>query len=357
MPRRAVAVLCLSFSFLFCAADAHAFWRFIRELSGPGPWVGIDLVFPWSLRPPERFEVDSVNRNAQVFRSFGIALPPLEKTLDDLASNDRHIRLIEDTFNLNLPDSVPRRDLAETSDIEARRVEEAQARDALIAFRRAFGTITLSPELEQELENVDSEAFRKADAEQKFKHIESALMTKINREVEGVTRRFGAGPAGLFGSKQAMPQFADRASALNNWYFSLSLSAALALDNDLRYAEGFTPDRTMLWISAYGAFEYRFWLFDETKNENRNFFVNAGPVFNHFVGDGFHNFIRFSAKSQFGYRIYPFHFGLEFEQAFPAYRPEDFEAEPESFTSDGSRVGLFVSIELVKPRQRSRGLP
>ena len=83
----------------------------------------------------------------------------------------------------------------------------------------------------------------------------------LNERLRQRTRRFGAGPAGVFSGFKPIPAITDKPkdgkNIFNNRFFMLSLGVALTYENKLRYAEG-AADRDVIWFSVYPAFDQRF---------------------------------------------------------------------------------------------------
>ncbi|MGH9335419.1 MAG: hypothetical protein ACRD21_16910, partial [Vicinamibacteria bacterium] len=196
MPRKMLLAICFLFALLTPSRDAHAFWRWIRELSGPGPWFGVDLIFPWSLSQP-KLTPEMVNRNRDLLDSLELRLPSIAVTLEELAENQEHIALLNDTFGLSL-----RKPIASTTFLRTPQ-----------GFPDAFvDETTRSParDLSLLVAELDPEALKYFDASHRdpdlrFRYLNEALMRVQSRRLRSILRRFGAGPAGLFGRKAALP--------------------------------------------------------------------------------------------------------------------------------------------------------
>lgn len=314
----------------FSDRNAFAFWRYIWELSGPGGFWALDAVIPWSFASP-RLTRDINNRNLKALRSIGLNTQKLSPAFSEFAQNAGEILLFEKHLEKQMPAAASVRDI------------ESFAR----AFLKAAG-------------DKDSDIFQlwgvalMSRAEEVFQSMQEEVLASMTEELRRKVRHFSASPIGIFGSKAAIPRIEGEDSKTQNLFFNLSLGFAWSLNNDLDYGPAIEGEPRVYWLSVYTPIEYRF---GQSEDLSRNFFVNAGPALNYFIGNTFDDFPHLSLKLQGGYRIeiphfVPIHFGAEVEFFGSPLTPDLFGALPDGFDRDRIGYGVFVEMELYSPLKK-----
>lgn len=331
---------CLSVLLLLASVqEAHAAAGWLEKLSGPGGFVFVDLIFPWSLSTCDLelsdFELpllpdgqvreaqkNRVERNVLAARGLGLEMAVLNTTTKELLGNRRQCELFIRDLGVLLEPGGPCEDKRFESDV--------------IALLDAVAKISPQSDLGMKLDDDRGEARKlhnklkelhdKNDHTHKDEERIKAIEKKVNEIVKRAATplldgaigwsnqlrfevardqcqakigRFGASRIGLFGSAQAIPQIEalDGKPRFSNWFVSLSLGLAETLKNDLDYGTDFSGSRSVIWLSAYPALEKRFLMSNDWK---RNLFVNFGPAVNYFSGTQFKNFLKLSARVRGG---------------------------------------------------------
>lgn len=371
--RKRVRLWCLVLLLLTPTGEAHAFWRWIHEMSGPGYWMGFDFIFPWSLASAPPLSVADVNDNVENLQSMKIDAVKLGRSFEELALDARHQLFLARYFNL------PLTNLEAALNEEIKKNEDSStalavlpARGLAIASAAFLRDTQLTSEdlrdfpklrrflprdrlvLFEDRGSLTDAALRLARANEIVKELNDATRLSLSEDHRRVIRRFGAGPVGAFGSKRTIPKLErdrqENESSLENLFFNLHLGAAMTFPNNVDLSTSSEQENDILWLSTYAALEYRFL---ESKSQNANLFVNGGVSGNYFAGATFVNFPRFSFRAQTGFRYKRVHVAFDTQYFTTAFRPEDFGARPESFEPHHWTWGISMGYEISKPVEPS----
>ncbi len=354
----AVLVVALSTT----ARDAEALVDFLRKLSGPGPFLGLNLLFPHSLSSG-KVTRELNNENLATLTMLGVDTEHLSPDLEGFVTNCAHQRLLEREFGLSLSDgSLCSRTVAvaSTTSEAAEKLRAAELEAAVSRFLnatrieltggRCAGVQTaklcaLLPEAKRaDFESTpDGSEARLIVARIRLRTLDELILDFKTLELRERIRHFDGGTGGFFGGFRPIPnldcpELPDNATCfnpINNWFFTLSLGASIALENDMGYPDGFSADKDVLWVSAFPAFEKRAF---QSKDGRRSLFFQAGPAVHYFAGAGFDDFWKASIRGRVGVRFDKFYVGVQAEYFLTAFDHDEFGGNPEEVHANGGIV-------------------
>ncbi len=337
---------------LLPARDAGAFWEYIRELSGPGGFVGLSLLLPFSLSHPPTLTRTLNNENLENLRRLGVDAEFLTSTAEEYFANRGHQRLLEKEFGVYLPD---RQHCPEASE-DARRLPaclflKATQIDPTYPSR-LVELLAPFPAQEEKFKSTPSPDEWTKVAADRLEVLDGMLLEIQTRELRKRLRHYDADMGGLFGGFRRIPAILDTNSEgrvtnrINNWFITPSLGAAYALHNNIPYADGL-PGGDVLWLSAYLALEKRFLALGDGK---ANLFFQVGPAVHYFTGLQFEDFWKGSVRGRLGVQFRMFYLGGQLDYFLTPIKNEQFGALPDPDPERWSG-GFFVGISLNRTRR------
>jgi hypothetical protein len=281
------------------AQQAYAIWGWIEKLSGPGPFVGVDLVFPYPLtNPPELTSVSMHNDNLHELAVLGVETVRLREQCGEFLDDTRVPGGLIDTF-LN-----------------------RSGQKALLPGR--------GDRVKAQLELTNKR-----------------VLEIVNERLRERFRRFRE--LGVFcGFRPIVIEDERGRNKVKNLFFTLSLGLALTYENQLRYPDGFTGDKDVFWISVFPALEYR-----HPVGRDFSLFSQVGPAAHYFAGGAFDDFLVGSARARAGFQYRKVYFGAQGDWFFNSVKPERFGA----LANEGrhrSTWGLFIGIDLTGRGRRPK---
>ena len=337
MRRARRAFTCLSVLLLLASAQhAYAGWGWVEKMSGPGPFVGMDLLFPYSLsRLPKQITLEVHNANLDTLELLGVKSVKLPVECVGFLENKEYHSLLRRELGIALP--------------AKRKKEKCDEAEALVAdgFLDVF-TREITGLRDRDKQAVSAEG--ELGLEKVLELANGFVLEILTERLRQKTQRFGADPAGVFGGFKMIPAFKDEhgrnTNTFNNRFFTLSLGLAFALENNIRYADGFAGDTDVVWLSVYPAFEQRF----KEICGGVNLFFQVGPAVHYFLGAQFDDFLKVSIRGRFGVQLWALYFGGEVDYFLSAIRTDDFGAVPDPTDLDHWSVGGFVAFDLTGGR-------
>lgn len=357
MRQKKLLLTCVLGLLLLYGRDANAFWKYIYELSGPGPFYGMDFVFPWSLSKPT-LTPPLNNDNVYRLRALGVNTTRLSTTLDGFSKNLPHQHLLREANIIPVP--FP----SGTMQGEDPGREEPQfVTDFLrvTVLTRASDEYQVMKAFLTDPEFAKFEASALGDRATPRERLAVAearltLATKVHlglatEELRKILFRFGGGPSGFGTSLRMMPQIgvlkdgklADQ--QINNRFFTLALGFAFTANNDDLYLPDFEGDKDVVWLTLYPAHEWRFAPFD---GDRGNVIFNVGPAIHYFLGAQFSDFANASLRWRVGVQYGRLQAGLNFDVFAKVISLDDFGPVRDPTDLDRFSWGFFLGVDLTK---------
>jgi hypothetical protein len=330
--------------------DADALWKYLGELSGPGPFYGIDFVFPWSLSRPD-VTISLNNANLLLLRDLGVHSVWLSSSFEPesgdpgFGANRAHQLFVEREFGIILVPTAVAETARESRASPSRPRVSAEDFVSATAMTEQGNELALLRSFLTERQRLEFTTTRDNDvltADARLEVLNELSERILTERLRDRLEHYGAGTAGLFNSQLAIPKLANE---INNVFFSLSLGLAFAAENNIDHAGDFDGDKDVVWLSLYPALEWRFATFADGDG---SVFVNAGPAVNYFSGAQFDDFAAVSVRARLGVQIWRIYGGLELNTFVSALSNDRFGGLSDGTDLDRVATGGFLTIDLTR---------
>ena len=302
--QRKISLLLLCTTALMFAPTqtADAFWKGVGKWSGPGPFWGIDVVYP-------------------------ITFGPLPTIPDDFLENENNLRLLDRYFVPGvlvidavkfLKDDEEMKDLGEKYGVPAFSppswrdgLNDAQILEAFVdAMQVAARDPTTGASKLAPLDPTVADSWLARTTNPGLLRDALERMGPFNRfRFPGLSKI-----PGLFTSQQIQRlQKGNDTIDLAGQLLTISFGGAWSYKNDLPYGD-YSGSRSVRWLTLYPAYERRFCPCSKTTapdaalpdagtrpQHQNNVFWNVGPAVHFFDGDAFDSFRKVSVRSRIGY--------------------------------------------------------
>jgi len=341
--KTALVLMCLFVVTLVPVGDVDAWWKGVGEMSGPGPYAGFDLIFPWSLSHPQLTLLRVWGNEELLSELLGKPVPKQSLTVTLFLENEEQMHF----YGVALDD--------EYLSTAKKGVEVSVFVDHFLDNLLPGMSLALEQAGVRWQTTEAGRGFVLGDEEKIAQILFEVLNARVWQQESALLRakirNFGSGWIGLFGSASSLPKLPDPVTGkniLSDFFFTLGTGYAASLKNGIDYAPGVSD--TVHWVTIYPALEWRFGRNQPNRKKayvKSNWFWNVGPTFHYFFGEGFDNFTRVSLRTRAGRRYKGVYFGAELDYFIPVISHADFGA-----VGDPREVrfsyGAFIAFELKR---------